>query len=211
MAWLLAQENTTVAIVKFDMEPPCSEIRMPRQILEERGLAHLSARWARAAIDIDDRFWPKRARLKTARKSLPDWLGFCSFWGVSQAFRDCIEELEAGVHEFRPVEVLHPDGSPFGERYYAMNIRRTVADAVDWQKTDVPSKEGQGVRFMLGLLSLAEGRTITMKRSAITERHLWICEEVILGTAIGVSNTLYNLLIKKQLLKGVASFQVIEE
>ncbi|MAF63850.1 hypothetical protein GR702_19275 [Novosphingobium sp. FGD1] len=210
MAWLLERENTTVATVKFDMEPSCSEIMIPYELLEQRGLAHVSARPTRAAIDIDDQFWPKRARLKTPRKSLPDWVGFCSFWGVSQPFRDCIDGLEPGLHEFRAVEVLRSDGAPFEVSYYAINVRRAISDAVDWQKTDVPSKEYKHGRKMLGLKTLAETRNIVMKRSAIGGSHLWVPDELI-TSAIAVSNELYTLLGQRKLLTGVACFRVIEE
>lgn len=209
MAWLLARENTTVAITKFDMEPPCKELSPPLEWYKEKGLMHAYGRWTRSAIDIDDRFWPKRARMKTERKSLPDWLGFCSFWGVSQAFRDCVEELEADVHEFRPVEVLRKDGSTYGQPYYALNIRRTVLGAVDWDKTDVPSKESRDIRVMLGLLNYAPGKNVSMKKSAIDDFHLWISDEVILGS-VAVSDTLHNMLVKRKLMKGVVSFRVVE-
>lgn len=210
MAWLLQRDSSHWSVVKFDMDPPCKSLMIPREHLNARGLAHFSGRATRAAIDIDDGYWPCRATLKTPRNSLPDWLGFCSFWGVSQSFRECIEAFEPDVHEFRPVEVLRQDGSHFEQAYYALNVRRVVYDAVDWNRTDVPSRESRGQRFMLGLQSLAERKSIVMRASALQGHHLWLAEEVIMATAMGVSDVLYEAMQTRKLLKGIASFRVAE-
>lgn len=210
MAWILFKDSTNASFVKFDMEPPCRALSPSLEYLDERGLRHLYGRMTWSGADIEDRFWPKRARLTTARKTLPDWTGFCSFWGFSQAFRDCVETFEPGKHEFRPVEIVNKDGSRFPRDYFAVNIRQTVTRAIDWERTHLPSREDRGQRILEGLGTLRLGRDIVMKSAVIVGLHLWIPEEAPRGAHIAVSDQLFDLLNARKLLKTVSYCKVIE-
>lgn len=210
MAWLLQKDGTNFSFVKFDMEPSCKELSPSVEYFQENDLMHLYGRLWWSAVDVDDRFWPKRARLTTERKVLPHRVGFCSFWGVSEDLRECVEELEPGLHEFRPVEVLRKDGSPFDKKYYALNIRRMVCDAIDWENTTAQSEEAFGIRIVRSPKTLLSDKTITMKRSAIGDQHLWIPQETSPGSCWGVSDALHDLLVKRKLLRGIHTFQAVE-
>ena len=210
MAWLLEPDGSQFSYTKFDMEPSCRELEPPIEYYHENNVLHLYGRLMWSAIDIDDRFWPRRARLMTERKALPHWVGFCSLWGVSEDFRGCIEEIEPGVHEFREVEILRKDRSAFDKRYYAMNVRQIVKDAIDWDQTTARSIEAHGIRRLTQPKSELSGRVIAIAKASIAGLHLWIPQETFPGTCLGVSEALHDMLVKRKLLKGIHSFQASE-
>lgn len=210
MAWLLEQDGSQFSFTKFEMEPTCRELSPPIEYFKENDLMHLYGRLWWSAVDIEDRFWPKRARMMTARKALPHWVGFCSMWGVSEDFRECVEELEPGVHEYREVEVVRKDGSPFDKRYYAINLRQMVKDAIDWERTTARAVEARGIRILEQPKSEMSGRVISIRKTPIAGLHLWIPQETYRGTCWGMSDALHDLLVKRKLLRGIHSFPVLE-
>lgn len=210
MAWLLEKDGSQFSFTKFEMEPSCRELSPPHDYYHENKLLHLYGRLWWLAVDIDDRFWPRRARLMTERKALPHWVGFCSMWGVSEDFRESVEELEPGVHEFREVEILRKDGSAFDKRFYATNLRTMVKDAIDWNRTTARSGEEFGIRILVQPQSEMSGRVIAIRKAQIDGLHLWIPQETSAGTCWGVSDELHEVLVKRKLLKGIHSFQVAE-
>lgn len=210
MAWLLEHDSSQFSFTKFEMEPSCRELSPPLEYFKEKDLMHLYGRLWWSAVDIEDRFWPKRARLMTERKGLPHWLGFCSLWGVSEDFRECIEELEPDVHEYREVEVSRKDGSAFDKRYYAINVRQMLGNVIDWERTTAGSEESGGVLLLRSPKTQLSDRIVTVKKSAIDGHHLWIPKETYRGTCWGVSDMLHEMLVKRKLLKGLHSFQASE-
>jgi hypothetical protein len=210
MAWLLQHDSSQFSFVKLDMEPSCRELSPPVEYFQENNCLNLYGRLWWSAVDIDDRFWPRRARMKTERKALPHWLGFCSFWGVSESFRECVEALEPNVHEFRPVDVARKDGIPFEEQYYALNVRRLVPDLIDWEQTNAPFEESRGIRLVRSPQTLLNKYRITLRKSAIDGLHLWIPREAHRGMCMGVSDALYALLAERKLLKGISAFSASE-
>jgi hypothetical protein len=210
MVWLLEMDGSQFSYTKFDMVPSCRELEPPLEYYHENSLLHLYGRLVWSAVDIDDRFWPKRARLMTERKALPHWVGFCSLWGVSEDFRDCIEKLEPDVHEFREVEILRKDGSAFDKRYYAINVRQIVMDAIDWDRTTARSRESRGTRILTQPKSELSGQVIAIRKAPIAGLHFWIPRETFPGTCLGVSDVLHDMLIKRKLLKGIHAFPVEE-
>lgn len=206
MPWFLEIDTTTVAVVKLDVNPPCPQLSPPLEYYKENDIMYAYGKWTRYGIDIADKYWPISAKIKTARKDIPDLTGICSFWSVSQKFLDCVESLEPGTHEFRKVDIYRKDGSPYGENYYAMNIRSIVNDAIAWDQTTVPYKEISGKKFLRGLLNKSAYH-VTMIRSKLDKRHLWISHEVILG-GIVVSDELYSLLFADKLLTGLQSLHI---
>lgn len=210
MAWLLEQDGSQFSYTKFDMQPSCRELEPPFDYFRENDLMSLNGRLWWSAVHIDDRFWPKRARLMTERKALPHWVGFCSLWGVSEDFRECVEELEPDVHVFREVEIVRKDGTPFDKRFYATNLLTMVKDAVDWERTTAVSNEERGVRIVRDPKTQLSGRVIALRAPTIAGLHLWIPHETSSGTCWGVSDELHEMLVRRKLLKGIHSFQVSE-
>ena len=71
MAWFIDTDGTHFSFVKFDMEPTCREISPPLQYFQDHEMMHLYGKIWWSAVDIEDRFWPQKARLTTDRKILP--------------------------------------------------------------------------------------------------------------------------------------------
>jgi len=206
MVWVLRQDVTPFATVHFDISPPCADLSPPADFLPRQGLPY--GNYTTAGVEIDDRYWPQQARMKSTRSQLPNMVSFCSFRGFSQAWVNAVEALEPGKHEFRPVKVFRKDGTPLGENYYAVNLRRVVRDAVDFERTTAPSKtDGLGSR--LKPLRECDSGNIFMHAEQIRGLHMWISREIALGE-ITVSDHLFDNLADRRLLGGVLSYRVIE-
>lgn len=210
MAWFIDKDGSNFSFVKFDMEPRCSDLSPSLEYYQEHDLMHIYGRIWWSAVDIEDRFWPRKARLTTDRKIVPHWVGFCSFWGVSEDVRECVEGLEPGVHEFREVEVLRNDGFPFDKQYYAINVRTIVCDAIDWERTTAPTREIRGIRAVRNPNTFMRTHTVAMRKRAIEKRHLWIPQEASPGACYCVSDALHELMAERKLLRGIHSFRVSE-
>lgn len=78
---------------------------------------------------VPEHLIPKRFRM-TAGDKLPDHTGVQGFVPiVSGRLRALVEEVEPGVHQFVPVEVERPDGTPLGEPYFFSNAN--LLDAIN--------------------------------------------------------------------------------
>ena len=60
---------------------------------------------------------PKVIRWKSKRKLL-DYEGAYIGWSVSNRFRDLIEEIEPGVHQFEPIRFVAKDGALLEDRWF---------------------------------------------------------------------------------------------
>lgn len=60
---------------------------------------------------------------------------------VSKRMKDAIEDIEPNIHQFVPVELLHKDGTPYGESLWYFTIC-TVVDAISPEKGGVYKREG---------------------------------------------------------------------
>jgi hypothetical protein len=125
------------------------------EVFDEQGRAAIAARKAHHdAIDLEafketiakreDNFYaafktlahpcrpehfPRRVQF-TKGKRVYDYNGFIDGGAtVSQRFKDAVEAIEPGVHQFFPVELLHKDGTPYGEPLYYWNITSAI-DAI---------------------------------------------------------------------------------
>lgn len=88
---------------------------------------------------------PRRVLLKSAHKALPHFVNIYTRLGLSPEARALVEELEPGVHQFLPVEVVRrrgkkpihrPDGRVLDEPYFLF-IPQTVLDAVWVERSEV--------------------------------------------------------------------------
>ena len=60
---------------------------------------------------------PKVIQFMSKRKLL-DYEGTWNIYSVSARFRALIEEIESGVHQFEPVQLVGKDGSDLGTRWF---------------------------------------------------------------------------------------------
>ncbi len=94
------QEVSTAGFEFVDWE----EVLLPIANLSGRSLPDLS-------------ILPKKAR-RTNKLKLTDFISIEAKACVSQAFKDAVESLEPGAHQFSPIELQEKDGTPIDEPYY---------------------------------------------------------------------------------------------
>ena len=70
---------------------------------------------------VDPARVPTYAREKTRNKKLYDIFSMPGLNGVSQRFRDLVEEFEPGVHQFFPLQLSRRDGTPIEGNHYVFN------------------------------------------------------------------------------------------
>ncbi|MEM8751864.1 MAG: DUF1629 domain-containing protein [Pseudomonadota bacterium] len=80
---------------------------------------------------VSTEFLPTQIRAKGRKRRLPDFGRCARGQFVSAAFRDIVESLEPGAHQFVPVDVLWKDGSSAGEFYWFATGRRLQTLALD--------------------------------------------------------------------------------
>lgn len=75
-----------------------------------------------------------RFLLASPRNRLPPFLGQThhhrSVFDVSDRIKAVVEALEPGVHDFYPLELLLPDGTPWREPYWLWRVSRAVAGVI---------------------------------------------------------------------------------
>jgi len=156
---------------------------------------------------LPDEFWPKTARLKGERKTLPSRLHFCDLPGVSEEWVEEIEALEPGIHEFREVEVFAKDGRRRTERFFALNVLQILDQIVDFDLTSAPVSMVGSRR----VTSPQEGhqRGVVFKRAVIEGHHLWYSPEVTFY-AMTISDQLYERLASRKLLKSSMMIEALQ-
>ncbi|MXN65822.1 hypothetical protein GR183_12985 [Stappia sp. GBMRC 2046] len=135
-------------------------------------------------VPIDPNIVPRRAFIQTKAKRLMDFVSLRFRYGVTEPFRQKVEELEPGIHQFIPVEIFTRDGEPVEKTYYLMNVCHRV-DAIDEEKSIVTWKEGAGneARRKCIMWGLPEGYTketwhknyrLVFKKELIEGMCMWI-------------------------------------
>ena len=124
-------------------------IKFERDITEElKRSFQLGNDWLNVSdhhgLPIDPDIVPRRAFIQTKAKRLMDFVSLRFRKGVTDAFRQKVEELEPGVHQFIPVEIFTRDGEPVEKTYYLMNVCHRV-DAIDEEKSIVTWKGIPGI------------------------------------------------------------------
>ena len=73
---------------------------------------------------------PTRARIQKMGARFYDYNNFQIAAGVSLRFKDLVESIEPGVHQFFPIELLRQDSvTPYGEPFWLLNVTTRV-DAI---------------------------------------------------------------------------------
>ncbi|MCP4079959.1 MAG: hypothetical protein GY743_06910, partial [Planctomycetaceae bacterium] len=73
-------------------------------------------------------------------KTLPDYFSIREDLGVSQAFKDILEEQEPGAHQFFPLDVRRKDGGPVEGQYYLFVVSVLLDTALIPEKSNVIQK-----------------------------------------------------------------------
>lgn len=98
---------------------------------------------------------------------------------VSARFRDLVETFEPGVHQFVPIVLKAPDGTPHPGAWYMFNCTQSF-DAVlaAESSTRLPWRGAKTVDIWNGLPWASIGsmveKTFTFSRPKVGGRHLWV-------------------------------------
>ena len=117
------------------------------------------------------------------RKVLPDFFSIRGEFGVSRAFKEILEELEPGVHQFFPIKAQRIDGEPVAGEYFIFVTCVLLDTALIPEMSNV-IQLGKVETFPNGLTYdsiyyTASGPgpdTFTLDRKVIGDHHAW-CDE----------------------------------
>ncbi|WP_066584766.1 imm11 family protein [Sphingomonas pruni] len=153
---------------------------------------HKTAYWpvqlSHRGIRLPRELFPDSGRIPGRAKNPPHIISMHMFPGVSEIVRDLIEEFEPDVHQFVEIPVTLKSGEPAPHRYSALNILNIVDNYVDFDRTELASKDYPGMGRKLLPVSAFEKRPIYVDKKAIGRRHLWRSPEI--SFAITVSDAL---------------------
>lgn len=131
---------------------------------------------------------PTTADETKGRKKLADIFSMPGLNAVSSRFRDLVEGLEPGVHQFFPLKLFYKNGSRVEEDYFVFNCTvsfdclLTAQSEVTWYGLDDPN---ECPRVRVGWRD-----RIVLSRPAIAGRHVW-CPLKIRHAGIYVSDEMY--------------------
>jgi len=91
---------------------------------------------------------------------------------VDQPFKDIIEKLEPGVHQFWPFKILMPKGKEYPVPYYGIVIG-TFLDAFRPDQSDEGSWDERSGRYTSTNGTKSDVAGLAMSRKAIGAAHLW--------------------------------------
>ena len=137
---------------------------------------------------------PTRVEERSKFKTFPDFLHVTNNWIVSEAFKDMVESLEPGVHQFFPVEVIRKSGEPVEKTYFFFNILRML-DPIIVERSDV---QWQTLTSGLKVL-LPTGKKRVLRRSVIAGCHVW--RDAHMREHVYLSDELVELMQKAKLKK----------
>lgn len=124
---------------------------------------------------------PRQVEIGKKKKKLLDYFSIRGDLGVSQAFKDLLEEMEPGVHQFFPLEVRRKDGEPVEGQYYLFVISVLLDTALIPEKSNVIQKgtyrEYPDGGIYDGIYYTASGpgpNKFTLNRKVIGNHHAWV-------------------------------------
>jgi hypothetical protein len=139
-----------------------------------------------AGRPIDPTHLPTKIKVEGPKRNLPD-VYEAGAKVVDEKFRAVVEELEPGVHQFFPVELLWSDGSSAGQRYWFFVCNRL--DTVDREKT---TKEFRNLWKSRG------NGEFVFNRGQIGDHHIWI-DKFMASSDPLMSNAMHDALVAAEI------------
>lgn len=123
--------------------------------------------------DVKTEFW-----LTSRQKTLADFLPVVARWGVSAEFREVVEALEPGLHQFFPIMIRRPNGKPIERldgrevgpgHYFIMNPLVRINSLLP---EECIGKQGQRRTTLNEVLRTVDDLCVSL--AVIAGRHLWV-------------------------------------
>lgn len=140
---------------------------------------------------VKTEFLPTRIRPTTNQSRMPDFAIAQRAQVCSAKFRDVVEALEPGVHQFVPVEVIRKNGDHVADMFWFVPCNRL--DTLEIDLLHPPLTE---LGFYTGLAN--EPRTV-FSCSKIGNHHIWIDKRMVRGF-IWVSNKFHDVAMEAGLI-----------
>lgn len=151
-------DSKKVFPIGFDFHPVTKSVR-----LEDGTRVRQSPNYQ--GVPVDPEWLPKKIKIGGG-KSTPADAMFHNRFFVSGRFRDVVEQLEPGVHQFIPVELVWKDGSHAASYFWFYPCSRI--DCIDREHTTHEFDEKSG----LWMNKPGGSYVVALKR--VHGRHVWI-------------------------------------
>ena len=113
---------------------------------------------------------PFRAEQISKHKRINDFFTTTLTWCVCEEFKNIVESLEPGIHQFFPIEVVRRSGEPTEKTYYQLVIGQRL-EALDVERSNVKwiaDERGGGFHAK----GPGEARWV-LRRDIVAGKHLW--------------------------------------
>lgn len=164
MVYFLSQQDNE--LYSYDVEPLDGDWQSVQPIdMSKDGGVRIKASCYYQGRRIDGELLPSSFKLSGPKRDLVEvQKHFGAFW-VPQNFKEIVEKLEPGVHQFFPIELVWSDGGHAAHRYW-FNICNRL-DSVDRERTTV---EFRNTWYLKG----DKSKMLVFNRSQIGSCHVWI-------------------------------------
>ena len=128
-----------------------------------------------APIDLSAVSLPPGGYSEKKRKRMPDFIIRWEIIVVSDLFREVLERLEPGVHQFVPFELRNGKrGEPTEAPYYILNIAQT-ANSIDWVKSNLGvTRNPDGTIFCINFPAFRSAESqYFMRQEGHGGMHVW--------------------------------------
>jgi len=121
---------------------------------------------------IDEVLMPKVVVLAKPYQALGDFITLGMGYAVTARFRDLIEKLEPGRHQFIPFKITLRSGKDYPVAYFTFRVLSQL-DAFDKDKSD-PTCWERSVRILkITAPKKAHAHGIALSRDVIANHHIW--------------------------------------
>lgn len=136
---------------------------------------------------VDPAHLPRRVEIEGPQRPLTDYYQGSGLWVVDR-FKNVVEDLEPGVHQFEPFDLYWKNGVFADRRYWFFPGNRL--DSVDREKT---------TKTFRNIWKSAGDGVFVFSRSKIGSHHIWI--DMFMSSIVGalVSNKMHDALVSADL------------
>ena len=167
-------------VYSYDYKPLDGDVRKvkPIDMAFDRGKPKLPSPVAQG-LKMDVTHLPTKLLWGGPKRELTDMQDAGYTFLVPGTFKDVLERLEPGIHDFYPVELVWKDGTSAGHRYWFYPQHRI--DTVDREKTT------HTIGKVLWDLDSNKDGKLVFSRKTIGDRHAWIDKLIPGGRYVFVS------------------------
>ena len=145
---------------------------------------------------IDPDMVPRNYTVEVKADALPDVFSLKFGYGVTDRFREKVEELEPGVHQFFAVEITAKGGERPKQRHWLLHVCNRVS-AINPEKTTLPLGPG-GHKYMATEVELGQPMGMELRKEPIAGKCIWIDREFM---GIFISDELFDFVQKNKMTK----------